>query len=79
MDGALKIANAFAVNDADLQKAALPAFVEVRRDKAADFPGLKSVQVQDPIDGQIHGRRFWIGFWQINGKTWTEPRRCSPE
>ena len=62
MDAALQMTDALAMNEADLQNAALPALVQIGRNQAADFPGLEGVQVQDSVDGQKDRRR--IGVWR---------------
>ena len=55
MDGSLQIADSLSVDDADLQNAALPAFVQITRDKPANFSRVERVQVQHAVDR----KRYW--------------------
>jgi hypothetical protein len=46
------------VNHPNLQDPFFPAGNDVFRQEVLDLPGLKGMQVQDPVDGQFQG--FWI-------------------
>ena len=54
MDSSLQIADAFSVDDADLQNALLPAGIEICPDDIFDFARRKGVQVQNTVDRQLH-------------------------
>ena len=55
VDGALEIANAFAVNDPHLENASLLARREVVHDEVFDLARTERVQIKHAIDGNLDG------------------------
>jgi hypothetical protein len=54
VNSSLQIADPFAMDYADLQNAALPAFIQITRDEPANFPRVERVQVQHAVDRQSY-------------------------
>ena len=50
MDCPLQIADPFPVNDADFQNPLTAAFVQIIRDKAANFSRFERVQIQHAVN-----------------------------
>jgi hypothetical protein len=58
VDGAAQVADAFAVNDSDLENAAFLAGGEIIEDEIFHLARLESVQVQHAANGQLDGAGF---------------------
>jgi hypothetical protein len=54
MDGAAEIADALAVDDADLENAPLLALRQITQHHVLHFARLKSVKIQDAVNGQLN-------------------------
>lgn len=61
VDGAAQVADAFAVNDADLKDAAILAGREIIENEILYFTRLEGVQVQNAVDRQLNGAVFVHG------------------
>lgn len=74
MDRALERPDAFAVDQADLKDAAGLTFAEVVEHQAFDLGGAEGMEVKNPVDGNLNGRRRAVwgnGIWRgLHG--WSE-------